>query len=296
MKGKSIAALAAVAALGLTGCSGAATGTEFQAIRYSGGALDIEKFKECHPQSVREYGSWGDNVYYYPANQRTFAFTDDPNAKPETGPIAVTTKDSQQVTVRGFITFQLTQDCKLLQQFHERIGKRYDAHFEEAGGDQDEGWSRFLADYFTVPVNTIMDAAGLESTWRELYTNKERQAAFETSVKNRLAAEIGIQAGDGVIEVLNISIQRPEPDRALIDALAKVEQARADGAAKVERVNAEKAVATAEKQLQEERAAAMRECRRVLSEAGCITLKLAENDKIQFWPVPNGGNLNVTPK
>jgi hypothetical protein len=90
--------------------------------------------------------------------------------------------------------------------------------------------------------------------------------------------------------------QRPAPDQKLLDAIAQVEQAKADGAARVEKVKADQSVADAQKELAKKQAAAAAECRKVYSEAGCITLKLSEDDKIQFWPIPPGSGLNVTPR
>ena len=66
--------------LTVSACSPGVTDATQQAIRYSGGSLDIEQFKECQTGPAREYGDPGDHVYYYPAAQRTFSFTDNANA------------------------------------------------------------------------------------------------------------------------------------------------------------------------------------------------------------------------
>lgn len=284
------AAVLAAAALvaGAAACSPARTDATQQAIRYAGGSLDVETFKSCQSEPALDYGDPGDRVYYYPSAQRTFSFTDDPNARAETGPLSVTTADSQQVIVRGFVTFTMTKDCPNLQAFHERIGKRMDASFPEgAQEDDDGGWNAFLAQYFTNPVNAIADSNGVRYPWRKLYTDPAITTAFEQTVKDQLAAEINRQIGEGVITINGVDIQRPEPTAELLDALRKGEQAKADGDARVASVEADRRVAQEQTKLAQEQARTATQCKTVYTPEQCMLLDLAKQDQLKNYN-PNG--------
>ena len=277
-------ALAAALTVGATGCSPARTDATQQAIRYAGGSLDVETFKSCQPDPDLDYGDPGDQVYYYPSAQRTFSFTDDPNARTETGPLSVTTADSQQVIVRGFVTFTLTKECQNLRAFHERIGKRMNASFPEGEQEDDDGgWNAFLAQYFTNPVNAIADSTGVKYPWRKLYTDPALTTAFEQAVKDQLAAEINRQIGEGVITINGVDIQRPEPTAELLDSLRKGEQAKADGDARVAAVEADRRVAQEQTKLAQEQARTAAQWKAVYTTQQCMVLDLAKQDQLKNY-------------
>jgi regulator of protease activity HflC (stomatin/prohibitin superfamily) len=277
------------------GCSESLTDFQQQAIRYSGGTTQAEIFKNCQKDAKREWGDPGDVIYYYPSGQRTFTFTDDEKAARETGPLLVSTKDKQEMTVKGFITFQLTNDCKKLQGFHELIGKRLQADFEE-GKFEDPGWSAFLAQYMTVPVNSIADSIGLQYNWGELYSDASIQVKFEQGMKDKLAGAINDKIGEGVITINAVDIQRPEPSQKLRDALQQAEQAKADGNARSAKVEADKKVQEQETQLAVEKAKTAAQCQKAYTREQCLILELAADGKIPFYPIPSGGSVIVQPR
>jgi regulator of protease activity HflC (stomatin/prohibitin superfamily) len=299
MKIRRLAAVAALPlVLALAACSQATTDSTQQAIRYAGGSLDAETFKSCQSGPAIHYGDPGDKLYYYPAAQRTYSFDDAPGAKVESGPIAVTTKDAQEVTVRGYVTFQLTSDCDKLRKFHELIGKRMGADFEQ-GAQEDTGWSAFLAQYFGLPINAIMDNVGVGYTWRELYqnsnaTDKNIQATFQDRVKNDLGAAINANIGEGVIVVNGVDIQRPEPAQALRDSLQQTEKANADAQARIAQANADKSVADKQEEVAAARAKSDKICRENYTGEQCTVQKLAEEDQLKNYRP--GGNLQVEQK
>jgi hypothetical protein len=287
------AALATIATV--AGCSEARTDFQQQAIRYSGGATQAEVFKSCQKDAAVNYGSPGDVIYYYPSGQRTFTFTDDAKAQRETGPLLVSTKDKQEMTVRGFITFQLTTDCHKLQKFHELIGKRMQADFKQ-GRFEDPGWSAFLAQYFTVPVNSIADTIGLQYNWRELYSDAKTQIAFEMGMKDKLANAINDKLGAGVITINAVDVERPEPSEKLKTALEQAEQAKADGDARAAKVKADQEVQKQETLLAAEKVRTAKKCQEAYTPEQCVILELADDGKIPFYPIPSGGSVIVQPR
>jgi len=282
-----IAGIVVAAMMFMTGCSSVSTEPDEAALHYSGGSFSSKNFKGCIDPSNRSVDGPGDAHYTYPVGQRTYSFTGAEGS--ERGPINVTT-GSQEVTVPGFLTFTLNTDCETLRKFHEKVGQKYKAYKD--GG----GWDDFLFDYVDVPLNAIMnEAAGAidtpegstaEQNWYYLYTNEKAQRQFESYVKENLPAEIESTLGGEFITVNAVSIAKPGISDALKQSLAAKEQARLDNEAQKER----NTIAATKYD-------SLAACRKAgLSEGACITVFLAESGDIPFYPVPQGGNLNISPK
>jgi hypothetical protein len=290
-----LAGAAALAVLASAGCSKAVTDSQQQAIRYTGGAVNsAENFKTCQSGPKQEYGSWGDNVYYYPAGQRTFAFTDDEKAFPETGPLGVATKDKQEMKVRGLITFHLTTNCDILKRFHENIGKTKEADFVK-GSFSDDGWSELLSLYFTAPINSIADTIGLGYTWTEMYSNSEIQTKFEDGIKDKLGAAINAKLGEDVITIDAVDVQRPEPSDKLKALMQQTEETKTEQANEKQRLLGLQDNETQAKELAKRKADTAQQCLTAYTKEQCMILELAKDGKIPFYPIPSGGSVNVTP-
>lgn len=276
---KVIATLAALAGLMLvsTGCSTVSTEPDEVALHYSGGSFSSKNFKDCVEASKRSVDGPGDTHYIYPKGQRTFSFTGAEGS--EQGPITVTTNDGQNLSVPGFVTFTLDTDCKTLRAFHEKIGIKYKAYRD--GG----GWDDFLNDYIAVPLTSAMNKASLGGGWFDLYSKAEVQAKFEEYVKENLPDEVQKALGEDFITINAVQISKPKPSEELTNALAAKEQARIDNEAQVERNKVAKTKYDSQ-----------RECRSAgLSEEACLIIYLAETGKVPFYPLPAGGNINISP-
>ena len=221
---KRLALMFAAATLALAGCSAADTAPDEVAVRYEGGTFDAQTFKRCHGPSVLEYGSPGDRVFTYPVGQRTFKFSLDPGS--DSPPLTVTAKGSVELVVSGLITFESNfADCATLRQFHEKIGRKYEAWTPE-------GWARMLGVYIKDPTDRAIDNAGLGFEWPQLYGNQESKAAWEAAA---ITAIQGTPESPGLVEQLaggefftikSIILQKPEVPQALKDALADAERAK----------------------------------------------------------------------
>lgn len=277
-----VAVLAVLAVLlGTSACGEVVkTGQDTQALWYEDGEFSAQKFQGCESKASRDRKGLGDQFYYYPVGQRTFSFTGREGA--EVDPITIKTKDSQQMTVLGFITFELTTDCETLRTFHEEIGLKYGAYFAEGRSDS-SGWNAFLNDYLAVPLNSVMDKAGLQQNWRTLYSDSTAVATFETYVQENIGAEVQAAIGNpNFMKVKTVSIETPQPSKALLDSLEKVEQAKAD-----------KSVQEQKNEVAKSKYAGFAACRKVMSEQSCLISQLAEEGKVPFYPIPPGGDINV---
>jgi regulator of protease activity HflC (stomatin/prohibitin superfamily) len=239
-----VAALAAVALLS-TGCSGVTTGPDQVALHYEGGSVSSKKFKDCVPVSKREWNGPGDNHFVYPANQRTFDFTGAKGSDAER--ITVATKDSIQMSVPGLVRFTLNTDCEALREFHEKIGNRETAYFDDAAKPS-SGWRRVLEQFIGRQIDATLDREALAYNWREIYTDPSAKARLDKAVAESLQELVNAntEGETQFFNILSVQLQKPEPPQELLDALAseqtKIAQANA---AKAE---AEAQIATAQAQ------------------------------------------------
>jgi hypothetical protein len=271
----------ALGLLAVTGCSIANTRPDLQAVHYKGGSFSSQTFADCIKPSDRQVDGPGDTHYYYPIGQRTLSFTG--RDKSEAGPVTIKTKDSQEMAVLGFVAFELTSDCETLRRFHEQVGLKYGAYFEEDQSDS-AGWLSFLSDYMLVPLNSVMDKAGLQQNWQTLYSSPEALGEFEDFVVTNLPAEVERAIGSAdFIKIKSISIETPQPSEGLRKSLEQIEAAKA-----------QKRVQDQQNEVAKSKYANVEECKKVYSEQSCLTLDLADRGGIQFYP--QGSNLNVAPR
>jgi hypothetical protein len=176
----------------------------------------------------------------------------------------------------------LNTDCETLRKFHELIGLKYKAYFDDAGMDTgtSAGWLKLLNDYLAVPLNSVMDRAGLQTGWRTLYTSSDAINTFEDYVVKNLPAEVDKAIGTpGLITVKQVNIETPQPPAELLQALKANEVAKAENDAQKQRNE----VARTKYQ-------SLADCRASgLTENACVLLKLAEDGKISILPVGPGG-------
>lgn len=264
----------------MSSCSSVSTEPDEVALHYSGGSFSSKNFEGCIDSSNREFNGPGDTHYTYPANQRTFSFTGKEGS--EAGPIAVTTKDGQEVLVPGFVTFTLDTDCKTLREFHENIGMKYKAYKD--GG----GWDSFLNDYIYTPLDSAMNKAALEAPgWYPLYSNSEVQGIFEQAVKETLPDEVTKALGEDFITVNAVQISKPTVSDELKSGLSKKEEARLQN--------------EAQKELNQKvrtQYDTIKDCLATgLDRQNCTLIFLSQNGAdIPFLPIPQGGAVNYQPQ
>lgn len=266
----------------LAGCTTVSTNPDEQALTYDGGSFTSKEFSDCVDPSKREYDGMGDGHFLYPAGQRTFSFTGRDGA--EASPVVVKTNDSQELQVAGFVTFELTRDCETLRAFHEQVGSKYQAYSEESGTTS-AGWGEFLNDYIAVPLNASMDKAALGYDWRTLYSSSAALTAFEGSVKEGLPREVQAALGEEFLTIEAVSLETPVPSEGLRKGLEAREQAKLETQAQAERNVTART-----------RYDSFTDCLEVLSEQSCVMLSLSEAGDVQFYPVPQGSDFNVTPR
>jgi SPFH domain / Band 7 family len=242
-------------ALALAGCSNVSTESDLTAVQYAGGAIQSKSFKACVPPSTREWGGIGDAFYAYPASQRNFVF--DSNAPShDSNSFTFVTKDGIEMTVTGVANFTLNGDCNTLRAFHEKIGNRYHAYFDN-GSSVPDGWRQVLTDYIGRPLDTAIDRAGQKYDSEALYNDAEVKAGWERDVVASLPDLVNRQTDGDETFFQNwaITLQKPDLPQSIKDARTEKEAAVARAEAKRAEADAQVATSKAQKALEEAEAA-----------------------------------------
>ena len=300
-------AAAIVVLVGASGCTTVNTSPDAVALHYSGGMFESQKFVGCVPVSTRQVNGSGEHYYYYPVGQRTFSFTGK-DVGGESDPIKTNTKDSQQVDVKGFVTFELNveftetdgkTDCVQLREFHEKIGYKSKAYFEGnpdmaevgvEGGEKErqvadnQEWREFLLQYLQTPLDMVMDDNGQKFGWRELFQDQASQEEFKNGVATDLPKAVNAALGSSeFFTVQGVTISTPIPDPKLLEALKDTEVAKENNNAQVERNKVAKT-----------KFQSMTECKNEgLSEETCFALKVLEEGDVPFYILPDGQSVQV---
>lgn len=250
---KTLPLMLAAGALALAGCSSISTESDLTAVQYAGGAIQSKAFKGCVASSTKHWGGIGDAFYAYPASQRNFVFDSGAQNK-DAGSFTFVTKDGIEMTVTGVANFNLNTDCTTLQAFHEKIGNRYHAYFDN-GSTIPDGWRQVLTDYVGRPLDTAIDRAGQKYDSEALYNDSTTKAAWETDVVALLPELVNRQT-DGDEEFFKawaITLQKPDLPQSIKDArtskeaaIAEADAAKAKAEAQTETAKSQKALESAE--------------------------------------------------
>ncbi|MDA8372489.1 MAG: SPFH domain-containing protein [Nocardiopsaceae bacterium] len=276
------------AALLVTGCS-VSTNPDEAGLEYNAGLFSSTTFDNCVEPGNREYYGPGDEAFVYPAGQRTFPFSGSEDAFYPAA--TVVSNDDLELTVTGLATFSLNIECDVLQEFHERIGIKYDA-------DTEEGWAKMLREYIGEPLHRALDDATKEYAWRDLYTSGETKAEWEKTVGELTADYIEEQGGgaffcsptftgaeDEKCGAPQLTLQQPTPPEDVRNALTKAQKAIEETRAQEEENK------RVDKELE-----AIEELVDVLGPEGYILYEAIKNGDIDVIPVPSDGSLNITPE
>lgn len=282
MKKISIITAACLGAVVFTGCSTVSTAPDEVAVHVGGGPLDHQDVKACVDPSVRQnFNSFGDNYYFYPANQRTFDFTGRQNSDRE--PFSVVSKDNQVVSVPGSVEFSLNTECDVLVPFHIRVGSRHQAYNTQSGQPTSEGWAKMLDLYLGRAVDATLDRVAKKYTWRELHSDPSIRDEMNKEVNATIAAIVNQQfnGDEEFFTGFSALIQQPVADETLLAILKKEEAARAEAQATEVRAvaDAEAAKKAAEAQVATKEAEA--EIARL--EAGILKERMAPFESVQQY-------------
>ncbi|WBB96173.1 SPFH domain-containing protein [Solwaraspora sp. WMMA2080] len=287
-----IAGVGALLVLTVTGCTTVSTESDQVALHYDAGAFSSTTYQACVTQNNRTWDGPGERYYVYPAGQRTFDFTG--NEGSESTPFVVVSKDNQELTVSGGLTFHLDTSCAdeggMLREFHEEIGLKFQPVMD-GDGRTTKHWLDLLRFYIGQPLHKAMTTEAQKYDWLALYNDPATRAAFETAINEDLGAAVQATTGGRAYFLqFNLTLQKPTPRQDLVDGLAAVQVAITERRAIVEQN------ATVEEKLKQ-----IRQLVEVLGPEGyilyevfqrCLTDETAKGCPT-FLPVPAGGSVDL---
>lgn len=250
-----------VALCALAGCTVATPQADQTGIHYEGGPFSANKYASIVAPGTRDTFGPGDHVYYYPSGQRTYDATGGPGA--EHAPYTSSSKDSVELATPLSVTFELKTDAGSLRRFHENIGIKYQAWYEDGTKDPtgvSSGWGKLLEFYIGQSMDTTVDRVLAGYAWRDAYGNADVRNAIQAAVQNELpgivAAKMQASDIDGFFTSFAVQVQRPVPTNPdLLKSIADLQNQVAQAAANKAKADADTATANAQLALQKAEAA-----------------------------------------
>ena len=211
----------------LAGCSTVSTESDQVALHYDAGSFSSTTFQECVTQNNRTWDGPGEKYHKYPAGQRNFDFMGGEDA--ESNPYTVVSKDNQELTVSGGLTFHLDTSCEpdggMLRDFHEEIGLKFQPTVDDDGQTTDR-WLEMLRFYIGQPLNKALATEAQKYDWLALYNDPATRAQFEAAINANLGnAVLATTGGKAYFQQFNLTLQKPVPRKELVDGLAAVQVA-----------------------------------------------------------------------
>lgn len=254
-------------------------------LHYSAGPFSSTTYEKCIAPSTRVWDGPADIHVAYPSGQRTYDFSAT-SPVPDAAPFVVASQDNQELTVSGVVSFYVNTDCATLRDFHENIGNKFQAYMD--GDMTSQGWRDMLSVYMNQPLQRAMNEATQGREWKSLYNDPVTKAEWEKQVSELLPQYIKQQTGKDYFINFSLTLQKPEPDAALLAALRNKEVAIEDNLAQAERNN------TIETETE-----SIRRLVDILGPDGYNVYQAIKDGKIDVMPIPQGSsvilNSNGTP-
>lgn len=215
----------ALLALTLVGCT-ASTAVNEVGLEYSGGLVEDKQFIRIIPiGSTASRVGFGNAIYVYPTDQRTYRFSGGEGAD-VAEPIIAPSREGTRIVLEGFITFKLcippdqaqleadwgTEDpyAECLTSFHENVGLKTTAY-------ELEGWKLMLGEYLRPPINSSVNRATRQFTIDELLT-VEALDNLNNQIARELPAELSAAQFGPHFYITSVSFEQVVPESTSVQA------------------------------------------------------------------------------
>jgi hypothetical protein len=225
--------------------------------------------------------------YQYPATQRTYIVSANPDEGDVQGQDIITAKcgDSNSVNIQTALTFNLVSDPDKLREFHEKIGLKRSIWTTD-------GWQSFLEQYIRQPEKDAFQRAVKPYT-AITASGETTDAAGHSYGMNEIGSSVGEELqrdmdnymGGHYVQVVQFQLNDITPeDSNIVSAIA----ARTAAQQSVQTAQQQLAAAQYQAQANKERAASLE------SKGGMAAVldDAVKSGKVTFW-VLNGQNLTV---
>lgn len=235
-----LVAIVLLSACGLTGSQVNQIG-----LHYSGGVIEDKQFLELiEPGVTNKVIGFGNVVYFYPNDQRTYRFSRDATGDVAAAIVAPTTEGTR-VVLEGIITFRLcqpteadragfTQDwgadgyAECLRSFHENIGLKTRAY-------EFDGWDAMLTEFLRPAIEISVNRSTRSVTVDQILTT-EALDGLNAEIRQSLPNEVTANMDGNFLYFSSVSFEQIEPEsQSVKDAYDERAAARLEVAAERER-------------------------------------------------------------
>jgi hypothetical protein len=244
MKAVLVPAAAVAVMFGTGACSIPSTTSDQILVHKGGGPFDDQGDRGCIQPATRSVEDANDNYFSYPANQRTYNFNSTSNA--DGPPITVVSKDGQTLSISGTLSFNLNPDCKTLHAFHDKVGNREHAYFEDPAVTP-EGWLKVLNTYMRPALDGTLDRTAKQYDWRQLYSDVTIKDKMNEDVNSQILRLVNDRFEGNEQFFINFSslILQPQADAELVASVKANEVSKAQAQATETKAKADAAAAEA---------------------------------------------------
>jgi SPFH domain/Band 7 family protein len=267
-------------------------------LSYGGGIIEGQHFQgeKVGPTSLFANG-FGDHLYLYPSTQRNYiiSLTEDEGDRGHSDSITALNADGVAVQYEVAIYFKLNLD--LLQQFHEAIGIKYHAWCDDGAVNCSEGWERMLNDSFRQQVENALQVATrayVTDDFLKAETLRTIQSQVAVNLKENVNQVLGDDyfcgptyvEGTGACPDFELVLKKPTLPGEVAQRYSEVQQSLI-------------AIQTRENEVKQAKlqAEAIDALNKALSSAqsadAYVLLKAIESGNIDFWVIPQDGNLTL---
>ncbi|QDK03581.1 band-7-like membrane protein [Mycobacterium phage Finnry] len=206
----------------------------------------------CIKPETNEYNPIGGfKAYMYPARQISYDALDAQDAEAPATVVVSNASAPAELKVPVTVTFDLTQDCEQLKNFHRDFGTKYQGWLND-DGTVSQGWKDLLNYVVGQPLQNTLVSIAQKYEWRKIWNDEAVRVEFQNALRETLP-KVSRDRTDGVDYFTNfqVTVMKPDPvdanlKSAIIAEQNSIAQARAAEAKGVADANAAKAKAEAD--------------------------------------------------
>ena len=226
--------------------------SDMVAVHVQAGPIQPKKVVGCKPPSTRGWFT-NDDYKYYPTSEREWEATGQKGSDAE--PYESVTDDKVIMKMPVTVRFTLKTDCKTLQDFYVKYGRRYDVEFkndgtyDETGANYNEAWLTVLRKLVANPTDQTLDRIVQGYTWENVWNNPKTKTAIEQKLTEALRSKKSLlvqTAHKAYFDDITVLVGKPIPPKALGNQVAKTQEKVAKAQAQEAQANADKTKAEAQ--------------------------------------------------
>ncbi|ASR87087.1 lipoprotein [Mycobacterium phage Krypton555] len=206
----------------------------------------------CIKPETNEYNPIGGfKAYMYPARQISYDALDAQDAEAPATVVVSNASAPAELKVPVTVTFDLTQDCEQLKNFHRDFGTKYQGWLND-DGSVSQGWKDLLNYVVGQPLQNTLVSIAQKYEWRKIWNDEAVRVEFQNALRERLP-KASSERTNGVDYFTNfqVTVMKPDPvdanlKSAIVAEQNSIAQARAAEAKGVADANAAKAKAEAD--------------------------------------------------